>query len=118
MSEHEAKPCVSCGGTNVSLLNCGYSSFNAGHVKCLSCGYEVSVNYIDKDEDFLRHWDGEASRILESMEKLRAKAPYLFRTIEAQASEGCAFCKVGLGSCPIHPGERTTEGEQDDDTAR
>lgn len=34
------KPCKKCGGTNIKLWDCGYSSFNPGGGKC-ECGHEV-----------------------------------------------------------------------------
>lgn len=40
-------PCPKCKNKkDFDILNCGYSSFNVGHVKCLKCGYEVNSGLV------------------------------------------------------------------------
>ena len=57
------EPCVNCGGTDVKVSDCGYSSFNVGSVTCKTCGYEVKANGMSTTEDYLRYWSGEKNRL-------------------------------------------------------
>jgi hypothetical protein len=48
-------PCAKCGSEDLEILNCGYSSFNVGHVKCKACKHEVKLN--------LCHWDDSGAYV-------------------------------------------------------
>lgn len=39
--EVHVAPCIECGSTDITIADCGYSSFNKGGGKCKSCGHEV-----------------------------------------------------------------------------
>lgn len=47
MNKPKTNPCIECGGIDIKILNCGYSSFNAGHAKCRGCGREINENNFD-----------------------------------------------------------------------
>lgn len=65
------KPCRKCGSTDLEVLNCGYSSFNVGHVKCKSCGHTVTVNHIDWNSkgtvELIRVWNKDKARGKEAL---------------------------------------------------
>ena len=44
MKSKQINVCVKCGSDDISINNCGYSSFNAGSGKCNNCGNEVIAN--------------------------------------------------------------------------
>lgn len=44
MKKPKAKPCRECGGKDIEIGDCGYSSFNVGWGKCKKCGFEVKVS--------------------------------------------------------------------------
>jgi hypothetical protein len=66
-------PCKKCRSTDIELYDCGYSSFNAGHGKCLKCGYEVKCNNINDVEDVRKQWNyfNEKVTIIEAIRRLR-----------------------------------------------
>ncbi|MFI5113519.1 MAG: hypothetical protein ACHP7J_00140 [Terriglobales bacterium] len=57
----KAKPCRKCGGTDLSIWDCGYSSFNVGGVKCKKCGHEVKVSPCgcDPKEELIKAWNAD-----------------------------------------------------------
>lgn len=65
-------PCVRCGGTDIKIHDCGYSSFNAGNIKCNSCGYEVVVpGGADSEKEYIRYWNETRHRLRTKREELQ-----------------------------------------------
>lgn len=44
-------PCPKCGSINLEMKDCGYSTFNCGHVKCLDCEYFIELNNLDWNKE-------------------------------------------------------------------
>ena len=64
-------PCRKCGSTDISIHDCGYSSFNPGSIKCDSCGHFVKVNDVDSlhpEFYLIKCWNNDKPT-LEEMEK-------------------------------------------------
>jgi len=38
----KVEPCPKCKSKNIEILDCGYTTFNCGHGKCLDCGHKHS----------------------------------------------------------------------------
>ena len=66
------KPCPKCGGKNIKINNPKYSSFNAGDVMCLKCGFEVNVRYMENDVDFAATWNKKITEKIKA-EKLKKR---------------------------------------------
>lgn len=76
--------CIECGSEDLEIHNCGYSSFNKGHVKCKKCDNTVSINlsWNDPDEFLIQAWNNRNDpRIL-----IREKESQL-RVITAEIEE-------------------------------
>jgi hypothetical protein len=78
------KPCKKCGGKNISLWDCGYSSFNPGGGNCNDCGNEVTgeSGCSPTQTDLAAIWNkGQTLTVEESLraenKRLRAKVKAL-----------------------------------------
>lgn len=63
------KPCRKCGSKDVDIWDCGYSSFNVGGIKCLSCGHEVKVSPcgLDPQDELITAWNKDKPTIEEQL---------------------------------------------------
>jgi hypothetical protein len=48
--------CPMCKTHNLKIHDCGYSSFNAGHVEC-GCGYKVDFKNLNNEKDYVKAWN-------------------------------------------------------------
>ena len=44
--EIDVAPCVKCGGDDIDIYDCGYSTFNVGGGECRTCGHKVTNNHL------------------------------------------------------------------------
>ena len=55
------KPCWKCGNDDITLWDCGYSSFNVSGVKCNNpkCKHEIKVNglWLNVNEELIKAWN-------------------------------------------------------------
>lgn len=54
----DIKPCSKCGSTDITVWDCGYSSFNVGGAKC-KCGNESRLVNCGcyPQEEIISHWN-------------------------------------------------------------
>ena len=66
------KPCRKCGGTDLKIWDCGYSSFNVGGVKCNGCKHEVNVSPCgcDPKKELIRAWNKDKPSVEEQRDAL------------------------------------------------
>lgn len=68
-------PCHKCGGRRVDYYDCGYSTFNPGHVKCRQCGFKVEAPNCDSLNPWPvleKAWDHANKNIqVDSIEQLK-----------------------------------------------
>ena len=75
----ETRPCPVCGGTLIDVMDCGYSSFNAGHVKCGQCKYTITLSCLSCDEEhahkeLIKEWNKITyNELVRQVEWLRAQ---------------------------------------------
>lgn len=69
MKKKRIKPCRKCGGTDIHVWDCGYSSFNVGGVVCKSCGHEVRVSPcgLDPSNELVKAWNSNVPSAEEKM---------------------------------------------------
>lgn len=52
------EPCPVCkSAEQLNIKDCGYSTFNIGHVGCKKCGFELEYRNLDGNEDYIKHWN-------------------------------------------------------------
>ena len=71
------EPCPNCESSNILIYNCGYSSFNAGHVECKDCKWKVDISGLESDASFAYEWNRCVKQY-----HIKAKADYR-RKLEA-----------------------------------
>jgi hypothetical protein len=65
------KPCRKCGSSKIEIHDCGYSSFNAGHAKCLKCGHELKLSNFEGEAYIIRMWNKDKPTGDEAIRLLR-----------------------------------------------
>lgn len=79
--------CPGCGGNKIEIGDCGYSSFNIGWVKCLSCKHEHKPGYVGcfPENELAKSWNDHCLEVykeeLAGVEKQKAKESALQEAI-------------------------------------
>ena len=75
MTKVKINPCRECGSEDISVGDCGYSSFNVGWALCKNCGYEVRVSPCGcfPEEEIIQQWNRKntgKSKVADSIRKI------------------------------------------------
>lgn len=49
--------------TEKNIYDCGYSTFNVGHIECPNCGLKLIYNCVDSIEQYKKLWSNDVSFI-------------------------------------------------------
>jgi hypothetical protein len=83
--------CPQCKTHNLTIHDCGYSSFNAGHVAC-GCGFKVDFKNLGNEEDYVKAWnDHVLSLIPDYANSIEAVLPVIKKTFLTQQEKGNFF---------------------------
>lgn len=67
------RPCVKCCSEDITVRDCGYSSFNTGHAVCNNCGNKVNVSICDNRDDIIDMWNIHNPTFEEKVKQLNNK---------------------------------------------
>ena len=84
------RPCWKCGGTNLTVHDCGYSSFNVGHTECADCGYTVECSPIlfHPIKTLSETWNGDKTKARKKLKALNKEAAILTKLLTASDKRG------------------------------
>ena len=79
-------PCVKCGSEDVTIDDCGYSSFNVGGGKCKSCGHSVTssiASCFPTKKELARIWNfsNDKNQLIQQAEARIAKDQALIESL-------------------------------------
>lgn len=98
--ELEILPCIECGSDNISLHNCGYTTFNVITGTCSDCGikYDLDASWEDETrESMIRCWN--------KLNDPNAMIKYLYDEMEEKRKKIIEIgnrCKINLDSTLIY----------------
>ena len=73
--------CLSCGGDDIEISDCGYSSFNCGSVKCRGCGKKFKTGLGCNDDDnrksLIKLWNSNNPTKKQQLKLLEKEIPEL-----------------------------------------
>lgn len=89
MTKTKINLCRECGSDNISVGDCGYSSFNVGWAVCKNCGYEVRVSPCGcfPREDIIRIWNRKNTDRSKVADSIRKIANQLLKLADSLADE-------------------------------
>ena len=91
------KPCRKCGGTDIKIWECGYTTFNPGGIKCQNpkCGHAIEVKDCgiggmpSVDERLARIWNADKPSVPELLGFEQAKTRKLRKQLREAGVKPC-----------------------------
>lgn len=84
MSQKKINVCITCGSDNITINNCGYSSFNVGSGECKQCGNTTTSNNgsWDNSDWIIEGWNYSNPTKKQEIEQLEFKIKKFQEQIE------------------------------------